>query len=248
MNLYRYTALMIAIFTPTLAIAGVGKISGPEVEKGEFEAKYLLTHTEDDNDTKDSNEVHRAEFEYGFTENWAGEIGFKFEDKYREDFDLKATYFEATRTFTRQHEGWWLSSGLVGEYVINTDSGPDKIESQLRLQRNQDQFRIRFNTTLEREIGGGAEDETELGTNASVIYKLHPNAKPGVEWHAEWGTINEIADSNKQGQWVGPALYGDLFTLGDGSTFEYQAAYVFGLTDASEDGVARFILEYKTHF
>ncbi len=248
MKLSLFACLALSLTLPSLAMAGVGKISGPEVEKGEFEAKYLLTHTEDDRDSKDSNEVHRAEFEYGFTENWAGEIGFKFEDNQKDDFDLKSTYFEALRTFTRQDSGWWISSGLIGEYVINTDGGPDKIESQLRLQRNQDKFRIRFNTTLEREIGGGSEDETELGTRASVIYKLHPNFKPGAEWHADWGTLDEIADSEDQGQWVGPALYGDLFTLPGGSKFEYQAAYVFGLTDASEDRVARFLLEYKTHF
>lgn len=248
MKLTLLPAFFVLITLPSLGIAGVGKISGPEVEKGAFEAKYLLTHTEDDRDSKDSNEVHRAEFEYGFTENWAGEIGFKFEDKYREDFDLKSTYIEALRTFTRQDEGWWLSSGLIGEYVINTDHGPNKIESQLRLQRNQEMFRFRFNTTLEREIGGGADDETALGTRASAIYKLHPNANPGFEWHAEWGTLDNIADSDDQGQWVGPALYGDLFTLPDGSMFEYQLAYMFGLTDASEDGVARFVLEYKTHF
>lgn len=239
------SALMLA---PAIALAGVGKISGPEVEQGEFEAKYLGTHTEDDRASKDDNNTHRLEFEYGFTENWSGEIGFKADDYNNQEADLKAVYLEALRTMTRQSDGWWLSSGLLGEYVVNTDHGPNKVEGQLRLQRMQGPVRVRFNTTLEREVGGGDEEEIEIGTRASAMYKTHPNINPAIEWHADWGTLSDIKPSDEQSHWVGPALYGKLFELADGSEIEYQAAYVFGLTDASEDGVARFILEYKREF
>lgn len=241
-------SFLCALCLPAISYAGVGKISGPEVEQGEFEAKYLMTHTEDDIRAKDSNETHRAEFEYGFTENWAGEIGFKVEDPSNENADLKEIYLEATRTLTRQHDGWWLSSGLVGEYAFNTDSGADAIESELRLQRSGEYFRLRFNTLLERQVGDDAEDEIELGSRASAMLKMHKNINPAIEWHAEWGSLSEIKKRDEQEHFVGPAIYGDLLSLPGGGEIEYQAAYVFGLTDASEDGVARFILEYKREF
>ena len=243
-----FIALTTAMATPSLTGASVGKISGPEVSHRQAQAKYLSTHTHDDQPANDGNDTYRLELEYGFAENWAAEIGLRFDDRYREDFDFTASYVEMIHTLTRQKQGWWLSSALVGEYVLGTDGGSDEVEAQLRLQRDEKQFRLRFNTSFEREVGGGASRDVFVGTRASAMLKAHANINPVIEWHADWGTTSQFYDSEDQGHWAGPAVYGDLWQLPDGSAVTYQVGYLFGITRAAEDGVARFVLEYKREF
>lgn len=233
---------------PAIANAGVSKISGPLADEGMFTAKHYATHTEDDRPARNSNETYRAAYEYDFAKEWVGEIGFGADDRYHEDLNLKSISLEALRTLTRQSDGWLLSTGFVGGYIINTDHGANKISGKFRTQYETDQIRLRFNILLERQIGGGDNEELGVGTNASALYKLSAHFKPGIEWHTDWRALSAAKHSNAQKHWLGPALYGDLLTLANGDKIEYQAAYVFGLTNAAEDGVAILGFDYKIMF
>lgn len=233
---------------PTFVHAGVGEIISPSVTKDQFEAQYHFTRSEDDRASKDDSMTHRAEFEYGFTDDWLGEIGFKFEDKPGEDLDLKSVYLEGKYQMTDQKDGWWLSSGLLGEYVFNADDGPEKVEAKLLFQRDEELFRHRGNIILEREVGGGDSDEIEIGSRWFSRWNLDEHFKPAIEWHAEWGTTSDIKSFDEQKHWVGPGIYGDLIKFSDGSKIEYETAYNFGITSPAEDGVFRLKLEYKKQF
>ncbi len=233
---------------PFAASAGVGKISGPLAVQGQFVAKHFFSRTYDDTDRRDGNDFFRGGYEYDFSDEWVGEIGFNASNRYREDTQLKATTFELMRTTTRQNKGWWLSSSVIGGYSLNTDSGNDKALAKLRLQREEGALRLRFNTSLDREVGEDANADIVLGTNASAVYTITPHFKPALEWHADWGTTAHISSRDNQKHWAGPALYGDLFVFQNGSKLEYQTGYMFGLTDAAEDGVGVLVLDYRVQF
>lgn len=234
------------LFSTTAALAGVGEINNPKVTKDEFEAQYNATRV-DDKGTSHNKQTHRAEFEYGFTDSFAAEIGFKFEDSRAESFDLNAIYLEGKYQFTDQKDGYWLSSAGLGEWVFNTDNGPDVVEAKLLAQRDQKHFRHRGNLILEREVGGGSNDETELATRWYSRWNASKHFKPGFEWHAEYGTLDHIKDWDDQEHYIGPALFGDLFEVGD-MEVEYELSHTFGITDASEQGVTRLMIEFKKEF
>lgn len=240
--------LFVMALFPFTAHAGVGKISGPLATKGQFVAKHFYSQTFDDKAPRDGNDFFRGGYEYDFGENWVSEIGFNGTDFYREGTRLKATTFEVMRTATRQSNGWWLSSGIIGGYSLNTDHGNDKALARLRLQREDGPLRLRFNTALNRDVGSEAKADILVGTNGSAVYTLTPHFKPALEWHADWGTTAHISARQNQKHWAGPAIYGDLHSFQNGSKLEYQTGYMFGLTKVSEDGVGILVLDYRVQF
>ena len=237
---YRIAALL--VFMPAAAFANVGKISGPVLEEGATRAKYLFQRSEN------GDAQQRAEFDYAIDHDWVAEIGIKYDQPHDEDSSIQEATAELMRTFTRQSEGWWLSSALLGEFALNTTGDPNAVSSQLRMQRDQEHFRLRFNSMLEREWGGGDTDDIELGSRALAMWKLHPNINPAMEWHAEWGTLSHPDATDRQRHWAGPALYGELFKLPDDRKIDYQIAYLFGVTNPAINNVLRIAFEYKWKF
>lgn len=136
------------ILAPALSHAGVTKISGPLAVKGQFVGKHFYSRTFDNTTRRDGNSAFRGGYEYDFGENWVGEVGFNGANRYREDTRLKATTFEIMHTATRQSKGWWLSSGIIGGYALDTDSGKDKVLAKLRLQREEGALRLRLTPCL----------------------------------------------------------------------------------------------------
>ncbi len=75
-------------------------------------------------------------------------------------------------------------------------------------------------------------------------YQLHEYANPGVEWQGDFNTFNDTGSFDDQEHYVGANLFGDLPIPG----FEYEVAYLFGVSDAAADHAIRWKLEYSYTF
>lgn len=245
---FRIAALAACtILVPVTALAGVGTIVSPKVNKGEFELQTNGTRSDDDSGANHNKQGHTVKVEYGFTDDWKMEVGSKFTDSHSQDFRAQEVFVETVHQLTDQDEGWWLSSALEGEYVRDLTGSPDVLEFKALFQHDTSQFQYRGNVILEREIGKNAAVDVEIGSRAYAMYKYNEYVNPAIEWHADWGSNRDIPALDRQGHYIGPAIYGDLFHTKDGEV-GYQLGYLFGATDASNDGVLRWKLAYETAF
>jgi len=244
MTSIKRTFIGIAALLPILATAQVGKVSGPLVTEGQWELDYNLVDYLDDNSALNNDLRQKLSLEYGLTEKWAVEVGGDWRRSDTESLHTDSVFLEVKREFTDQKDGWWLSSGTLAEYVLNTSGDPDAVEAKLLLQKEHGdgKFRHRANITLEREVGSGASSDVAFRTRWYSRWNAHPHFKPGFEWHAAWGEVDDFNSWEDQRQYIGPAVHGELFKHGKAKV-NYEIAYVFGVTDASRDGALRFRLE-----
>lgn len=77
----------------------------------------------------------------------------------------------------------------------------------------------------------------------SSRYRYSRFVEPGLEWQSKLGKTSEDKSYDEQEHYVGPALYGQLVP-----GVKYEAAYLFGASDASADSAARLHLEYEIAF
>lgn len=234
------------------AHASVGEILSPSVDKDELEVQYNGLRTGDGGKGKNNAQTHGFQVEYGLTDRLAIEGGVAYKRSSGESLDFDSAVAEAKYELTSQEEGYWLGFGVLGEYVYKDDSRSDKIEAKLLASHETEQFFTRGNLILDREIGSDRKKGVRLRSRMSTEYDLNEYFNPAIEWHAEWGTLNHIEDSDNQQHFVGPAAYGELFEWdganGQEHEIEYEISYTFGLTDASADTALRLKLEYETEF
>jgi hypothetical protein len=221
----------------------VGSISGTAVNEGEVGLEYKVERFEDDDFDTDNDQSHAFEASYGLSD-WVrleGELGLV--NTGRNELEADSFGFEGVYQFTDPKEGWWLSSALSLGYVIGLSGNTNEIEGRLFLERSDEIFRHRVNLRIDRDLGG-APEETEFSTRVGSMYRVSDWANPAVEWQAEWGTNRDIPGFDEQRHHVGPGVYGTVLETPKGE-IDYELAYLFGVTDASEDGVIRFELEYE---
>jgi hypothetical protein len=98
------------------------------------------------------------------------------------------------------------------------------------------------NLVVEREFEDGAE--TEMGYAARYRWRVSQAFEPGIEFFGELGDWGDNGHVDEHEHEAGPAAMGKLRS-GPRSSFKYEAALLFGLTDESPDTTVRFLLEYE---
>ncbi len=235
--------LALMIFGMASPAHATKKVYTPYVEKGELELEYKggVTH-DDDNEGQDGKWIQKLGIGYGFTDRIFLEVAGEVENEGDDDnTEFTAVEFEGKFMLTEPGE-YWLDTGLLAEYEINANDGPDKAEAKLLLAKSVGKFSHAANIILEREVGDDASDETEAGLAWSTRYNHAPAFEPGFELHSNFGALSEHEDFEDQDHRLGPVVYGKLGSV------KYDVGYLFGLSDAAPDGTLKAILEYEWHF
>jgi high-affinity iron transporter len=223
------------------------KVYTPYVEYHELEIEYRPSVTIDGDDAKDNGQVHLLGVGYGVTEWWFTELYGEWE---REPGSGEETAFEAfewENRFQLTNPGeYWADFGVLLEYV-HKDSGssPDKVEVALLFAKELGKFDATYNLWFEREIGGGASGDVELAQGFQLKYRLDPAFEPGVEIFSEFGAIGDMPGFDEQKHYVGPVVAGVLPLNDTGTKLKYNVGYLFGVSDAAEDGVVKAIVELE---
>lgn len=230
------------------AQAGVGYIRDADVEKGELEFEYEFVGSYDDDASKDGARSHKIESYYGFTDSLAIGGGAKFVRSSFDDTDLDSVFIETIYQFIEEDE-MGFNLAVLGEYVHTVeDNSADKIEAKI-LYSNEwgNGFITRANLIAEQQVGPDSNTSPELLHRISTVFEISDYFAPGIEWHAEYGHMNDF----DMGHYVGPVVYGELLEFDTGeheSEIEYEIGYLFGLNDNTADGNLRFLLEYEIEF
>jgi hypothetical protein len=241
------TAICIILLPISASWAGVGKISSPHIEKGEFEIEQSSRRYGDDRASKNNNQKHVTDIEYSFTDDWL--LGFEMVSKRSNSSQLGLEEYgvETQYEFTQQGD-WWLGSALKAEYLrANENNAVDEGELKLLLQRHQGPVKLLANINLVREMGTRRAGGVGLESALQGLYHCNKYLSPGIEWFAEYGNVDNFNSPERQEHYIGPVVKGDLLELADGEV-GYEAGYYWGVTNASADNAQRIKISYETHF
>lgn len=247
-KLTQAVILLITLSYASAVYAGVGKVSSPQVHKGEAEIEYNATRTGDDDDHSLNNaQKHTLEFEYGITDRWMLGLEFEATREVPSHTDLKGAGFETQYEMTKQGD-WWLSSAIKGEFLFaHEPASPDEGELVLIGQRAEGRARITANLAFEREFGNNRNGGVSVSSAIEGLYRYRSLLSPGIEWHAEYGNADDFSADEDQEHYLGPIVKGTLFEIGDGAV-GYEVGYFWGLTSASADDAQRIKIAYEFHF
>jgi hypothetical protein len=212
-------------------------IYSPIVEEGEKAIEWRSTvHS-------DGGEEHKLELEYSPTSWWRAEWLATVDRDPGAPRQIGEVSFENVFSLNPQGRDFWdlgvlaeLSKGLRDERAWAAELG-------LLAEHATARTVTTVNVAAERELLPGSS--AELTVSARFRWRLGPRFEPGVEYHAELGTIDHVGSLRTQRHSLGPALVGRV-RLGRES-LRYEAAWVFGLTPGSPASSARLQLEWEFH-
>jgi hypothetical protein len=202
----------------------------------------------DDRADRDDQQQQKYGVGYGLTDRWFSEVYGEIEKEYNdagEDLDFSLTEIEWENKFQLTEKGQFpVDLGFLIEYAVSTeDKHADKLEWSFLLGKEFGKTEHLANIKMEHSVGGGMSDETEGGASWSSRYRLSQKFEPGFEYHADFGGLNEGKGFHEQIHQAGPVFYGQI-----NKNFKYDVGYLFGVSDASPDGMLKWILEYEHHF
>ena len=221
------------------------KIYSPNTEYREISLEYNGSQSFDSNSDKDDAQQNEISLEAGISPRLEMEFSSAYSKEPGKSNHLDGHEIEGRYQFFEPGEKW-LDSGILVAYGISSQSErPNSLEVKLLLQKDTGWFTSTANIGFTNNIGkhskntGGPDYEFLFNTR----YRYNINFQPGLELQSNLGQGHQLGNLNKQEHQIGPAVYGKVF-----GHFEYQAAYLFGVSDAAAQGIARLLVEYELDY
>lgn len=232
------TGAVVAAAGPANAIE---KVYSPIVEYRELEIEARGGYDIDANDEVQGLNRQKYAVGYGPLERFFFEIYGEVE-KSGDEYELEAVEFEGRYQVFELGERW-LELGAYLAYELALEDGhADKFEAKILLEKATGPLTHMTNLIAEREVGSFASGETEAGFRWSTRYRWQRAFEPGAELHSGFGAFGSFPSLSEQHHLAGPVIYGKLGRL------KYDFGYLFGLTDATQDGMVKWNLEYEFLF
>jgi len=243
----RLSGFVATTLLASSALAGVGKVSSPEVKKGVAEIEYSGSRSSDNNRRLNNRQSHTYEMEYGFTDRFMVGVEAQSQRNSSQSNALNGYGLEAQYVLTKQKNGW-LNTAIKGEYLHALRGGDaDEAEIKLLLSRRDGKWRSIANLNASHEIGQHRAPGIALSSRLQSSYALTPHYQPGFEWHADYGMLNDLGNAGRLEHLVGPMLRGNIIKTGPHEV-DYQAGYYWGLTSRSPAQSARLQFGYAFTF
>lgn len=246
----RFFLFIAATLTAYPALA-VDKIYMPYVEAGEWEIEYFGHRSVDDDGAQNNAQVHEFSVEHGVNDWWQTELYGIWQKEPDNGVSFDAVEWENIFELTEPGKYWAdVGATLAYEWTPDGDQA-DAIEARLLFAKSFGKTINVLNLALEKEIGGGTQDDLEAGLLWSTRYDYSPYFQPGFEIQSEFGEVNDHASFDSQEHYIGPVAYGVIPFEHEGNKIEgleYRLGYLFGASHAASDGQVVLQLEYELDF
>lgn len=247
----------ILLLTGVVAIGALGsnanaatRLYSPYVTPGELEIEYFGSRSVDGDNSKDNKQKQQFAIGYGVNEWWKTELYAKFEKEPQDN--LKFDEWEWENLFQLTERGEYLvdvGATIAYEWTPQSDRA-DNVEARLLLAKDIDKTTHLLNVIAEKNVGSGPKDGVEGKLLWSSRYSYSRYFEPGFEIESDFGELENSGSFDEQKHYIGPAAYGKIplnFTSrADG--LKYRVGYLFGVSDAANDGEAIAQIEYELHF
>lgn len=233
--------LLLAVVTvavPWNSAHAIKKVYSPLVEHRELELEARGGYDIDENSEFEGVNKQKYAVGYGPFERFFFEVYGEIE-KSGTDYELEAIELEGRYQVFELGERWLELGGYLSYELALEDGHADKFEAKILLEKSTGPLTHMTNLIAEREVGTFASGETEAEFSWSSRYRWKRTLEPGVELHSGFGEFGNFASFNEQTQLLGPVIYGKL------GRFKYDVGYLFGITDATQDGMVKWNLEYE---
>ena len=218
-------------------------VYSPAVEYGEREIDFK-SGTAKEQDGKRS-QVASLGFGYGATEYWFTEVYYKHEREGNERVSIAEWENKFQLTETGKYP---VDLGLIMEIEAPLNKNdPYELKLGPLFQTNFDQLQLNANLLFERLYGREDPEEphiTEIGYQWQIKYRWQQAFEFGLQGFGEMGEWNHWEDSDEQRHKLGPAIFGKI-GLGNKQAIRYNAALLYGVSDAAPDHTFRMQAEYE---
>jgi hypothetical protein len=161
---------------------------------------------------------------------------------------LHATTFENLFQFTENGE-YWADYGFYTEYAhAGHKNSPNTVEFGPVFQKDIGRTTQTLNLLVEKAVGAIHDDSGWHPHFAwQTKWNLWRQFAPSLEIYNEPGRIDRISSFQNQDLRIGPVAVG-TFLLGPLGKIKYEAGYLFGATNATQNGTVKWRLEWETRF
>ena len=216
----------------------------PLVEEGEREIDFKYGNAKQQDGTRA--QTTSLGLGYGVNSFWFTEVYFKREigDGDRVSIGEWENKFQLTETGKYPVD---LGFILEIEAPLNRTNSPYEIKMGPLLQTEFGKLQLNGNLLFERKIGKEQPDEhrfTEMGYQWQVKYRWKREFEYGLQGMGEVGDWRNWDASNAQNHRIGPAVFGK-FDIGVKQAIKYNAAVLFGVSDAAPNSTFRMQAEYE---
>lgn len=232
-----------ALFAPLTATAGPADyVYTPTVEYGEKEIDFKMGSGRKGTDPRET--AASIGFGYGATQQWFTEVYIKYKQangdttqydalEWENKFQLTETgkypidvgfLFELERPKNRA-EGWEVKWGPL-------------------LQTEIDKIQLNANFLLQRSYRAEETAPAIFIYQWQAKYRWLPQFEYGFQGFGEMGKWSSWARPEEQVRKLGPAIFGKL-PLGNRQAIKYNAAWLFGKSEATPKHTLRMQFEYE---
>ena len=224
------------------------KVRSPLVEYGEFEFEHNGSITFDKKGSgKNNDQSYTNAIGYGVTPFWKTELEGEWGAVPGQNLRYDATTFENTFQLTDQGE-YWADLGFFAEYShAASRADPESFTFGPLVEKEIGNTLHTLNLLFGKQVGHGRTDATEFIPAWQSRWRLSPYAEPGIEYYADVADLDSPGKLSEQRHWVGPVLVG-AYRIPSYGNLKYEVGYLFGLTRGTENGAARWKLEYEVRF
>lgn len=241
---YRNLVLALGLIHAGIAAAGPADyVYTPNVEYGEKEIDFKYGNAKEQDGSR--TRVTSLGVGYGATEYWFTELYLKRELEGSDGVTLAEWENKFQLTETGKYP---VDVGFITEIEapLNNSHEPWELKVGPLFQTEFDKLQLNGNVLFERTFGGDDDEEhiTEIGYQWQAKYRWKPEFEFGLQGFGEMGKWDHWEDSDEQNHRMGPAIFGTL-PLSAHNKIKYNAAYLFGTSDAAPDHTFRMQAEYE---
>lgn len=183
---------------------------------------------------------------YGAKEYWFTEVYLKQERNGSQDTNLAEWENKFQLTETGKYP---VDIGLITELEAPlSGNAPWELKLGPLFQTEFGKLQLNGNLLFERAFGmadeSGVPFSTNLGYQWQAKYRWQPTFAFGMQGLGEVGKWNDWSKQAYQNHRIGPTAFGK-FALGNRQALKYNAAWLFGASNAAPNRTFRVQLEYE---